>query len=67
MNTNWPDDSDCNTTLGKPYPFAEWWPADPTPKPPWQSGNALPLHVAKTKTVACGPGLLRAADPPAKR
>jgi hypothetical protein len=55
--TNWPE-PECNA----PRP-APWVPAAPH-RPPWQQLPPVPVHVAKTVTVACGPGLLRAADPP---
>jgi hypothetical protein len=65
-STKWPEDP-C-PSFGKPLPFAEWWPADPARRPPWQQLQPLHVHRAKTFTVACGPGLLRAADaPPPKR
>jgi hypothetical protein len=38
-----------------------WWPVDPT-SPPWLKPGHLPVEVAGTWLVACGPELLRVAD-----
>jgi hypothetical protein len=62
----WPEDSWPPFNHGG-IPPREWWPRDPAHRPPWQPIQPMPVHVAKTVTVASGAGLLRAADSQPKR
>lgn len=56
MTREWPED-ECPTTP-RLSPFTVVIPN----RPPWLPVQPLPVHVAKSVTVGCGPGLLRAAD-----
>jgi hypothetical protein len=54
--SQWPEDPRC-----VPPRLAPFVPVAPDRRP-WLQPRPLPVHVARTVTVACGPGLLRAAE-----
>ena len=56
MTLEWPEDEYATTPRLSPFTVVT-----PT-RLPWLPVAPLPVHVAKSVTVAFGPGLVRAAD-----